>query len=69
MVRIGFVLSALLALAACAAPSSPTTGAADPVAQTSVAPPQRVTAVSNVLGQRLNSMLANAGSASASVTR
>lgn len=69
MVRIGFVLSALLALTACAAPSSPTTGTADPVAQTSVAPPQRVTAVSKALGQRLDSMLANAGYASSNVSR
>ena len=68
-VRIGLVLPALLALAGCAASTSPMTGAAGPVAQTSAAPPQRVTAVSNVLGQRLDSMLANVRFTPTSVTR
>jgi len=70
MVRIRLVLPTLLALASCASTPSPVaTDVAGPVVQTSAAPPQRVIAVSNELGQRLDSMLANARLSSASVTR
>lgn len=69
-VRIRLVLPALLALAGCAStPSANTANVAGPAADTSAAPPQRVTAVSNELGLRLDRMLANARFGAAGATR
>lgn len=70
MVRMRLMLPALLALASCAATPSPTIQATSPVAQTtSAAPPQRVVAVSDALGHRLDAMLAKGRFTQSSVTR
>ncbi|HET8996652.1 MAG TPA: hypothetical protein VFN42_08290 [Acetobacteraceae bacterium] len=68
-VRMRLALPLLLAVAGCAATPSPMTTSPGPVAQTSAAPPQRVTAASEALGQRLDSMLANYRPAAMTLTR
>ena len=68
-VRMRFVLPALLALAGCASTTPPMAENAGPAGHTSAAPPQRVDAASNALGQRLDTMMATRRTAPATVTR
>jgi PBP1b-binding outer membrane lipoprotein LpoB len=55
--RIWYVLPAIIMLAGCADNTS--NAVADNVAAPTAAPPQRVDAVSNVLGAKMDSMLAS----------
>ncbi len=66
MVRMQFVLPALLALAGCSTAPAPVARGPSPVLQAQAAEPQRVTAASNALGQKLDGMVA---AQRASVTR
>jgi hypothetical protein len=67
-IRIVFALAAvLLALAGCA--SEGNDYSANTAPPPTAAPPQRVNAVSNVLGARMDNMLASQPSTSSGVTR
>ena len=67
-IRIGCALAAmLLALAGCA--SNDTDYSANAAPPPTAAPPQRVNAVSNALGARMDNMLASQHSPGAGVTR
>lgn len=68
-VRMSLALPLVLAVTGCAATAPPVADSPGPVAQSSAAPPQRVTAASAALGQRLDSMLANYRSAPMTLTR
>ncbi|HEY1935847.1 MAG TPA: hypothetical protein VGG99_27895 [Acetobacteraceae bacterium] len=67
-IRIGFALGAvLLALAGCASDANDYSANTPP--PPAAAPPQRVNAVSNALGARMDNMLASQPSTGSGVTR
>lgn len=68
IIRIGLPLAAvLLALAGCASSDTSYTASAAP--PPTAAPPQRVDAVSNALGARMDSMMASQPTSASGVTR
>ncbi|HET8995406.1 MAG TPA: hypothetical protein VFN42_01930 [Acetobacteraceae bacterium] len=68
-VRMRLALPLVLTVAGCATTTPPLANSPGPVAQTSAAPPQRVSAASDALGHQLDSMLANYRPASTTLTR
>ncbi len=68
-VRMRLLLPVLLALSACATTPAPVADNTGPAVQTSAAPPQRVDAASNALGQRLDTMMANRHTTPTTLTR
>ena len=67
-IRVGYVFAAMLLLAGCAASNDTEYNASNTVLTPGAAPPQRVEAVSDALGARMNTMLGGS-SVPNSVTR
>jgi uncharacterized lipoprotein YajG len=68
-IRKRYVLPAMLLLAGCAATTTSSTYSPSTAAAPAVAPPQRVDAVSDAVGAKVDSMLVSGASTSNKLTR